>query len=104
MYEIAVQIVRFVDAHQPGFVEFELADAAGFHHTIIDKVVLFGDHIAADTKYPVPGTVRCEILSRHQDESGRELVRVNIAKPDAIESTNGLSEFTVDANLVSLSS
>jgi hypothetical protein len=38
MPRIQVSIIRFVDAHQPGFVEAEFADADGTNHTLVDKV------------------------------------------------------------------
>ena len=40
MPSISVQIVRFVDGHQPGLVECELIDAEGRRHIIVDKYLL----------------------------------------------------------------
>jgi hypothetical protein len=37
----SLDIIRFVDEHQPGFVEAELADANGASHTLVDKVPVF---------------------------------------------------------------
>jgi hypothetical protein len=79
MPSISVQIVRFVDGHQPGLVECELIDAEGRRHIIIDKVpVLTSENLDAQSKYPVPGSVPCEVLRRYRDESGRELVQRTI--------------------------
>ena len=55
----------------------------------------------ADSKYPTRGLVACEVVERHQNEKGQELVRVSTVKPYDIESTEGISEFTVSASLVS---
>ena len=101
MHGLTVQIVRFVDSHQPGWVECELVDAEGRRHLIIDKAPVFSaENLEADSEYPVTATMRCEVLKRYQDEAGHDLVRVSTTRPDSIESTEGLSEFTVPANLI----
>jgi hypothetical protein len=101
MHFISVQIVRFVDSHQPGWVECELVDAEGRRHIIIDKVpVLTGEDLDADSEYPTLGSVPCKVLKRYQDKNGRQLVCVSTARPTDIESKEGLSEFTVPASLV----
>ena len=97
---ISVQIIRFVDTHQPGWVECELVDAEGRRHIIVDKVpVVTTKDLRADSEYPTLGSVPCEILKRYQDGRGRELVCVSTASID-IESKERLSEFTVPASLV----
>ena len=101
MHDITVQIVRFVDESQPRWVECELVDADARRHLIIDKVPIFTlADLRAESKYPVPGIVRCEVLRKYKDESGRELVHVSTAQPWGIESTEGLSEFILPARLV----
>ena len=93
---IRVSISRFVDEHQPGFVECEFTDANGTVHTLVDKVPIFSsEDLWTDSVYPQPGLVGCEVLARSQDSLGRRLARVTIAKPDDVESTKGLSEFVV---------
>lgn len=96
MHFISVQIARFVDSQQPGWVECELVDAEGCRHIIIDKVPVFtSEALDGDSEFPRPGNVPCVVLKRYQDEKGRELVRVSTARPADIESQGGLSEFTV---------
>jgi hypothetical protein len=96
MASIQVSIIRFVDEHQPGFVEAEFADAGGTTHTLVDKVPVFSlEDLWSDSVYPQPGFARCEVLARSEDSQGRKLARVTIAKPDSLESTRGLSEFVV---------
>lgn len=93
---LAVQIVRFVDDHQPGWVACEFSDAEGRKHTIIDKVPVFtADHLDRSSTYPRLGRVGCEVLAAWQDADGRELVRVSTAQSRDIESTGRLSEFVV---------
>jgi len=101
MHNLAVQIVRFVDSDFPEWVECELVDAEGRRHILKDKVPTFTVEVLdADSKYPTPGTVLCEVLESYQDENGQELTRVSKEKPCYIESTEGLSEFTVRASLI----
>jgi hypothetical protein len=101
MYSLAIQIVRFVDSGFPGWVECELVDAEGRRHIIRDKVPIFTvEDLDADSRYPVKGAIRCQVLERYKDGKGQELARVSTAKPDAIESTEGLTEFTVTSSLI----
>jgi hypothetical protein len=101
MPSISVQIVRFVDSDQPGWVECELIDAEGRRHIIVDKVpVLTRKDLDAQSEYPTPGSVPCEVLRRYRDESGRQLARVSTARPADIETKEGLSEFTVPESFV----
>jgi hypothetical protein len=93
---LVVQIVRFVDPHQPGFVACEFVDANGKSHTVIDKVpVLSRERLDESTKYPKPGMVGCEVVARWRDQNGRNLARVTTGKPWGIESTAGATEFEV---------
>ena len=101
IHNVAVQIARFVDSSFPGWVECALVDAAGRRHILKDKAPVFTvEDLDADSKYPTPGFVACEVLERYHDERGQELVRVSTAKPYGVESTEGVSEFTVSASLV----
>ena len=82
--------------HQPPIVACELVDAAGCRHTFVDKVWMFSEQtLDAQSEYPQPGVIRCAVLEAWQESEGRELVSINTADPDQIESTEGLSEFTV---------
>src|SRR5260221_8839703 len=93
---LIVQIVRFVDGGFPGWVQCEFMDAEGRKHSLIDKVSTFiSKSLDAESSYPQGGVVRCKILSQSCDEKQRELVRVTTARPDVVESTEGLSEFVV---------
>jgi hypothetical protein len=96
MPNLRVSIIRFLDKHQPGFVECEFTDAEGTVHTLADKVPIFSlEDLSNDSVYPQTGYARCEVLSRSQDPQGHQFVRVTIARPDGLESNRGLSEFVV---------
>lgn len=99
--ELAVQTVRFVDDAFPGFVACEFIDASGRRHTLIDKVPIFSIEVLdSSTKYPQGGVVRCEVLSWWRDHGDKELLRISIARPDGVESTDGVSEFVVFSSQV----
>jgi hypothetical protein len=101
MHFISAQIVRFVDSDFPGWVECEFVDVNGRRHTVKDKVPIFtAEMLDAESNYPVPGLVACEVLRRFQDDQGRELARVSTEEPYGIESAEGLSEFVVLASLI----
>jgi hypothetical protein len=98
---LVVQIVRFVEAAFPGWVECELVDANGRRHIFRDKIPIFtGELLNENSNYPRLGTMPCKVVERFQDPDGRELVRVSIAEPCGIESTEGVTRFTVPASLV----
>lgn len=58
------------------------------------------DDLNSGSSFPTCGTVSCEILDRHRHQTRREPVRISTAKPYYIETTEGLSKFTVDADLI----
>ena len=100
--QLTIQIVRFVDDAQPGWIACEFVDAEGRRHELIDKVPIFSDVMLDETStYPQAGGARCTILDRWSDVNSRELVRVSTVKPDGIESSEGLSEFVVLSSQVS---
>ena len=102
MQNVSVQIIRFVDSGFPGWVECELFDADGKRHVIRDKVPIFtAEALDAKSLYPAAGTMQCEVVQRFQDEVGRQLARVSTER-FGVESVDGVTQFTVDANIVSM--
>jgi hypothetical protein len=96
MPAVTVQISRFVDEHQPGFVECILMDALGESHLFVEKVpVVSTDDLWSTSSYPQPGVIVCEVEEQWQDEAGRSLVRVSTKRPWGVESTAGTTCFTV---------
>ena len=78
MLSLRVQIVRFVDESNPGFVEAQFRDAEGKLHSIIDKVPLFTTaQLWSDSDYPQPGSIECRVLERIVEASGN-LARIHI--------------------------
>jgi hypothetical protein len=93
---IRVDIVRFVEAYQPGIVSCEFWDAQCHRHEFVGKVDYFtAESLHEDSSYPQAGVIPCEVIERWKDTSGGELVRVSTGSPLDLESTEGLSEFVV---------
>ena len=96
MPSLAVQIVRFVDAHQPGFVECALVDAEGREHRFVEKMpIVTLDHLNERSQYPQPGVIACEVEASWLEPDGRALVRVTTERPWGVESVEGQSRFVV---------
>lgn len=96
MPAIPVLITRFVDDHQPGFVECFFVDALGETHTFVEKVpVVSTESLCATSPYPCDGVIECEIEEEWSDKMGRAVARVSTARPWGMESTTGLTRFIV---------
>lgn len=101
MPALAVQIVRFVDDHQPGFVECSLQDARSTEHLFVEKVpVVSTEDLRSTSTYPRSGSIECVVQEQWQDESGRSLVRATTEHPWHIESSAGETTFVVLASQV----
>ena len=93
---LKVTIARFVDDHQPGFVECTFSDARGISHSIIEKVpVISAEDLWIDSEYPRAGEIECTVLERCTDARGDDLARIDTELPDHIESARGETEFVV---------
>jgi len=91
MARVAVAIVRYVDDHQPGFVECELTDIHKRRWLFVEKVPVVSDeNLLSTTSYPREGFIACQILERHALG-----VRITTAEPFGVESVEGASEFDV---------
>ena len=83
MAKVPIQIVRFISADFPGFVAAELRDAFGNIHTFHDKVPIFlsEGYLDADSLYPQPGVLACEVVNRWTADDGRLLALIDTEKP-----------------------
>ena len=83
--ELPVTITKYLgDDPQPGIVECEFVDAANRTHVIVDRL------LSEQDSYPIPATVRCQVLDAWTDATGKEVVRIK-----TLESTEGITEFVV---------
>jgi hypothetical protein len=101
MHRLKVAITRFVDHHQPGFVECSFVDAKGKVHTVIEKIpVVTDEDLTSHSIDPRDGVIAGTVLSRFEVSHGEPLVRISTEMPDHIETQQGESEFEVSASLV----
>lgn len=96
MPHLRVSITRFISPDQPGFVECKFKDAWNTEFTIVEKVpVITLDDLDEKSQYPQPGAVACELVHTWVDNEGRNLCKVTLEKPYAIETVEGLTQFDV---------
>jgi len=96
MHTISIQIVRFTDASFPGWVECVLRDASGREWLLADKLPVFTDAtLDADSSYPQPGVVACEIVREWTDEHGRKRCTISTERPWGVEAKGGETQFEV---------
>jgi hypothetical protein len=102
MPELRVSITRYVsDEPQPGTVECELVDANGRRWIFIEKTaIVTGASLNAETSYPRPGRIACEILSSRADAAGRTILLVDTERPAGVESVDGETRFEVLSEVV----
>jgi hypothetical protein len=100
MTGVRVDITRFVDDGQPGWVECKLVDTQGHAHYFIEKVpVVSLEDLEASSSYPRVGLIACEVIER-KFVDGREIAIINTERPWAIESVEGHADFGVFSDLL----
>lgn len=101
MPSLCVQIVRFVDLSQPGWVECRLLDAWDRDWTFMEKVpVVTRESLDATSDYPQEGFIACTVVRSWQDECGRALVTVDTLQPWGVAAVGGETQFEVLASRV----
>lgn len=99
MTAVRVQINRWVDDHQPGFVECRFIDRSGRERMIIEKLPIVSEvQLDQGSSYPQLGSIPCTVVSRTRDQSGREIAEVDITAPIFIEAVDGETRFQVFAD------
>ena len=99
MPALIIEIFRYVDDHQPGFVECTFIDALGIRHSFIEKVpIVSQESLCSTSQYPRSGAISCEVKEERQDPQGRATVQVSTARQWGVESTSGQSQFLVLAS------
>jgi hypothetical protein len=96
MSQDTIEVSRFVNKDQPGFVECVLIDAAGTRHLFIEKGPIVSDEdLWSTSDYPCSGAIPCVIESEWRDEDGRAVARIDTNQPLDVESTTGRTKFVV---------
>jgi hypothetical protein len=93
---VKVEIIRYVDHAQPGWVECVLRDAHGNSWSFIEKVPVVTDKLLeAESIYPQPGVLTCELICYEEN-----FALISTIKPWGIESVNGETTFKVSRDLL----
>ena len=96
MKAVRVEIVRWVDDHQPAIVECRLTDRHGRARAFIEKLpVVSRADLDGRSQYPQPGVIACEILESGRDSSGCEFTVIDTERPWGISSVDDIFRFEV---------
>lgn len=93
---VRIELLRLVDAGQPGWVEGQLTDAHGHIWHFMEKHPIISD--GSDDpfgSYPQPGILAGVLVKRWQDSEGREGVTIDTTKPWDIAEVHGQTYFDV---------
>ena len=106
MVAIKVQIERFVDEAQPGWVECSLVDALGEEHRFIEKVpIVTSEQLDSTSRYPNVGEIACIVVGKRELDDGQTVFEVDTDAPWGVESTGKRTRFEVaPAQLVEVAS
>lgn len=108
MLGLRVSIVRWVDDHQPGWVECHLTDYWDQSWVFVEKApVVSAEDLGPETTYPRPGVIACELVERsfdaiwfwdhdqHFSVVDCMIVVVSTAVPWGVVATTGETRFSV---------
>jgi hypothetical protein len=88
-----IQITRFIDDSQPGWVECNFFDAHGKQHIIQEKIpIISNEYLNQNSEYPREGVVACEIIKEWEDKNGRKICSVRSILW-GVETIDGSTEF-----------
>jgi len=99
MKALKIKITKFIDAHQPGFVECRFVDARNQEHIIHEKApVVTTENLNENSIYPTDGFIAYEILREYSDENSRSLITISTERPWDISTVENISVFDVFEN------
>ena len=97
MPHVKIEICRFVDEAQPGWVECRLIDASGSSHIFIEKIpIVTQEDLWMDSSFPARGEIACRIVARHTVNE-RAVCTIDTELPWGIESTERATRFDIYA-------
>lgn len=95
LHKISVEITRYVDDSQPGFVECRLVDGWQREWFFEEKVpVVTVEHLDSASTYPRQGVIACRIIGR-KSNGKQEIIIVDTSEPWGISSVCGKTQFEV---------
>lgn len=97
MIHAKIEITRFVDDAQPGWVEAVLVDAWGEKWTFVQKTPSFTEaYLDAESDYPVEAILECQIVGGYLDRNERLVAVIRAAD----ECTDRTFLFEVDPQIL----
>ena len=97
MTHAKIEITRFVDDAQPGWVEAVLVDAWGVRWTFVHKIHYFtDDDLDSGSDYPIQGYLECAIVGAYLDRDERLVAVIRAAD----ECTDRTYLFEVDPKIL----
>ena len=97
MTHAKIEITRFVDDAQPGWVEAVLVDAWKQKWTFVQKIPSFTeDYLDAESEYPVEAVMECKIVGGYLDRDERLVAIIRAAD----ECTDRTYLFEVDPQIL----
>ena len=82
MVGVRVEIRRYVDDHQPGWVECRLSDAHGREWLFVEKVpVVTLEDLDAAGSYPRSGVLACRVVGRRPWMDASEVLIIDTTEP-----------------------
>jgi hypothetical protein len=105
MPKIAIQLLRFVDDHQPGFVEFELCDAYGHQHLFVEKIpVVTLLNVNSTSSFPISEKLDCTIALKRTSIDSTIQFEVDTTAPWGVVSNTNQSKFWVKSTALDFGS
>jgi hypothetical protein len=94
MLGVVIEISRYVNDANPGWVECRLTDAHGREWLFVEKVpIVTNECLDSQVCYPRPGVIACHVVERQ--EAGREIITIDTELPWHVEAITGDTRFDV---------
>ena len=102
MMYVRVDIVGFVEEHQPNLVEARLVDALGQEHVFTDKCAIFTSvDLDRQSPYPVPGVIACHVITCADTVQGQGTITIDTEEPWHVADADSQTRFVVLAQQLS---
>jgi len=96
MEGIKVDIIEYVDDHQPGWVKCLFIDAEGSEWSIIEKVpIVSQENLNSESKYPIVGYIAGKISNKRLDNNFKEIATIDLSTPWGISEESGRTIFDI---------
>lgn len=99
MLAIKIEITKFIDHHQPGFVEARLFDVWSREYIFQEKLPIFtSDDLDNESDYPKPGVIACIKVKEFYDNTNCKIIVIDTNEIWGVQSLDERREFEVLEN------